>query len=377
MRRLLIAVAVLAASVALVVCGAARAAAPKIDVRAYFVVNASDGEILAARNAHERVPIASITKLMTVLVALDHLKPDDVVTVNGSAAQVGESRIPLYRGERISVRDLLAGALIQSANNAADALAAAAADGDVPLFVSWMNERARRLGLRDTHFVRPDGLDAPGHVSSARDVAVLARIAMQKPIVRRLVRMRSAPIEGGRFVVHTWNDLLGVFPGLLGVKTGHTSDAGWCEVAAARRPGYTIYAVVLGSPTRARRNEDLERLLAWGVSQYRTLTLVAKQPYAWAALPYGRPRVALVAPRPLVRVVRVGRPVVARVVAPTAVALPVRRGQRLGRVEIWSGRERLGVRPLLAARSVARPGLAARLRWYGTRTVHDLLGLFS
>jgi D-alanyl-D-alanine carboxypeptidase (penicillin-binding protein 5/6) len=372
MRRLLIAVAA-----ALVFCGGARAAAPSPDARAFFVMNAANGEILASRNARVPVPIASITKLMTVIVALDRLRPDDVVTVTGSAAEVGESRIPLYRGQRISVRDLLAGALIQSANNAADALAAAAAGGNVPLFVSWMNARARKLGLRETHFVRPDGLDAPGHVSSARDVAVLARVAMHRRIVRELVRARSDEIEDGAFAVHTWNDLLGVFPGLIGVKTGHTNDAGWCEVAAARRNGYTIYAVILGSPTRAQRNDDLARLLSWGVAQYRTLTLVAKQPYAWAAAPYGRRRVALVARRPLVHVVRVGRPLVTRIVAPTAVALPVAKGERLGRIEIWAGKTRLGVRPLLAARGVPRPGLAGRLRWYGTRTLHHLFGLFS
>jgi serine-type D-Ala-D-Ala carboxypeptidase (penicillin-binding protein 5/6) len=372
MRRVLI-----AAVTALVLCGGAHAAVPRPDARAFYVVNASNGDVLASRNAHARVAIASITKLMTVLVALDHLKPDDVVTVTKSAAQVGESRIPLYRGERISVRDLLAGALIQSANNAADALAAAASGGDVARFVGWMNARAHTLGLRDTHFVRPDGLDAPGHVSSARDVAVLARVAMHSPVVRELVRERSAPIEGGTFTVHTWNDLLGVFPGLVGVKTGHTDDAGWCEVAAARRNGFTIYVVLLGSPTRSQRNDDLQRLLAWGVSQYRTLTLVEPHAYAWTAAPYGRSRIALVAPRPLVRVVRVGRPLVERIVAPTAVSLPVTRGERLGRIEIWAGQTKLGARPLLASRSVARPGVGGRLRWYGTRTVHHLLGLFS
>jgi serine-type D-Ala-D-Ala carboxypeptidase (penicillin-binding protein 5/6) len=195
--------------------------------------------------------------------------------------------------------------------------------------------------------------------------------------VRELVRLRSAPIEGGRFTVHTWNDLLGAVPGVVGVKTGHTNDAGWCEVAAVRRNGFTVYAVILGSPSRSQRNDDLQRLLAWGVSQYRTLTLVGRQTYAWAAAPYGRKRVALVARQPLVRVVRVGRPVVERIVAPAAVSLPVSRGQRLGRIELWSGGTRLGVRPLLAARSVERPGLGGRLRWYGTRTVHHLMGLFS
>jgi D-alanyl-D-alanine carboxypeptidase (penicillin-binding protein 5/6) len=367
-----------ASACALALAGAAHAATtPSLpDARAYYVVNAANGDVLVAHDARARIPIASITKLMTVLVALKHLTPDEVVTVTKGAAQVGESRIPLYAGQRITVRDLLEGALIQSANNAADALAAAAADGDVARFVGWMNARARQLGLRDTHFVRPDGLDAPGHVSSARDVAVLAQVAMHLPIVRQLVATRSDTIENGAFTVHTWNDLLGSFPGLIGVKTGHTGAAGWCQVAAARRPGYTIYAVILGEPTRAQRNADLARLLSWAVSEYRAVTLIRARTYAWADLPYGRRALALVAPKPLVRVVRRDRPLVERIVAPAAVSLPVRAGQELGRVEIWSGKTLLASRPLRAARTVAKPGLGGRLAFYAGRTMHDLGGLF-
>src|SRR5262249_2212177 len=181
MRRLLV-----LASVALVLAGSARAAVPDPDARAFYVVNASSGEVLASRNAHAEVPIASITKLMTVIVALEHVKPTDDVTVTKGAAQVGESRIPLRAGQRITVNDLLEGALIQSANNAAYALAAASAGGDVNRFVGWMNTKAQQLGLHDTHFTRPDGLDAAGHLSSARDVAVLAQDAMHLPIVRSI-----------------------------------------------------------------------------------------------------------------------------------------------------------------------------------------------
>ena len=372
MRRLLV-----VAAAALVFAGAARAAPPDADARAFYVVNASNGEVLAARNANEAVPIASITKLMTAIVALEHLKPSDVVTVSGRAAQVGESRIPLAAGQRITVEDLLKGALIQSANNAADALAAAASGGDTAQFVGWMNEKARTLGLRDTHFTRPDGLDSPGHLSSARDVAVLAQVAMHSPVVRSIVQRQSDTIEGGSFVVHTWNDLLGRFPGLLGVKTGHTADAGWCQVAAARRPGYTIYAVILGSPSRARRNDDLQALLSWGLSQYETVALVDRRAYASAALGFGRNPVQLVATKPLVRVVRTGRPIVERVVAPTALSLPVTRGQKLGRIEAWSGGKLLGSRALVAGRTVRNPGLGGRLRWYSTRTMHHLWGFFS
>jgi D-alanyl-D-alanine carboxypeptidase (penicillin-binding protein 5/6) len=368
----------LSAVIAALACTAsAQAAVPNPDARAFYVVNSSTGDVLASRGAHLVLPVASITKLMPVIVALDHLKPEDVVTVTRKAAAVGEERIPLSPGQRISVQDLLEGALIQSANDAADALAAAASGGDIGRFVSWMNERAQALGLHDTHFARPDGLDAPGHVSSAHDVAVLAEVAMRSPVVRSIVRERSAPIENGRYFVHTWNDLLGVFPGLIGVKTGHTGKAGWCQVAAVTRLGYTIYAVILGSPTRPQRNDDLERLLAWSVSQYRSVAVIRHTTYALAALGYGRRPLALVAQRPLTLVLRTGRPLVERIIAPAAVTLPVTRGQGLGRVEIWAGRRLLGTRPLLAARSVPRPGVAGRLRWYATRTVKHLLAVFS
>lgn len=379
MRRLLVAAAV---TVVLgFLSGPARAAAsspnaPSPDARAFEVVNASTGEVLAERNADEQLPMASLTKLMTVIVALKHLQPDQTVTVPKSVVHVGGARIPLRAGQTISVEDLLKGALIQSANDAADTLAAAASGGDTPLFISWMNEQAQQLGLHDTHFVRADGLDAPGHVSSAHDIVVLAQIAMHSPLVRSIVRERSDTIEDGHVAVHTWNDLLGVFPGLIGVKTGHTDKAGWCEVAAVRRPGYTIYAVILGSPGRAQRNADLRRLLAWGVSQYRTLTLVRLQPYAHAELGYGRPALALVATRPLVHVVPADSRVVERIVAPWAVRLPVAKGQLLGTIEVRVGGQLVGVRPLVAARSVKRPGLGGRLRWYATRTVHDFLRIF-
>ena len=365
-----------AAVVALVVAPSAVAGPPLVSARAYYVQNGATGEVLAARAPARRLPMASITKLMTVLVALDHERLSHVVTVAPGAASVGESSIHLRAGERLAVRDLLEGALIQSANDAADALAYDVGRGDEARFVALMNARARALGLRDTHFARPDGLDAAGHYSSARDVTLLARLAMQRATVRSIVRERTATIAGGR-VLHTWNDLLGTFPGLIGVKTGHTAAAGWCEVGAVQGAGFTIYATVLGSPTRAQRNEDLAALLRWGVSRYRTVALVSQRVYARAALAYGRDALALVPRRPLVRAVHVDRPLTARVVAPRVVRLPVRKGERLGVVKVFEGRKLLGARPLVAARSVSRPGLAGRVGWYAGRTVHHFLGFFT
>lgn len=366
----------LVAVAALVLAAPATAAAPEVQARAYLVTSATTGEVLAQRADTARVPIASITKLMTVLVTLEHAKLDDVVTVAPGPAGIGESTIGLRAGERLTVRDLVKAALIQSANDAAAALAAHVGRGDTSAFVRMMNAKARKLGLHDTHFVRPDGLDVAGHVSSARDVTRLAQIAMHDRFIRSVVRQRTATIAGGR-TLHTWNDLLGDFPGLIGVKTGHTGAAGWCEVAAAQRGGVTIYAAVLGSPSRGQRNADLAALLRYGLSRYRTVPVVSAKPYAWVETGYGRKRLELVPSKPLERAIRVDRSLVERVVAPGTVSLPVRRGARFGEVRVYSGDRYLGSRPLVAVRTVEKPGLASRVGWYAGRTAHHLAGWMS
>src|SRR5262249_31986674 len=151
----------LVVAAALVLGAPAAASAPAPAARAFLVQDARTSAVLLERNDRERLPIASITKLMTVLLTLERAKLDDVVTVSPAAAAAGESSTSLAPGERMTVRDLLEGALIQSANDAADALAAYVGGGSIQRFVALMNERARQLGLTDTHFVRPDGLDAP------------------------------------------------------------------------------------------------------------------------------------------------------------------------------------------------------------------------
>jgi serine-type D-Ala-D-Ala carboxypeptidase (penicillin-binding protein 5/6) len=348
----------------------AFASPPPVGGRSYYVENSVTGEVLATYKARERLPIASITKLMTVLVALDHARLDDVVTVTKQAARVGGSTIGLRPGEQITVGALIEGALIPSANDAAVALADYVGGGSQSAFVRLMNEKAQEFGLDDTHFVNPDGLDAAGHYSSARDVTRLAEIAMRNPVVGGDVRQKTAAISGGR-VLHTRNDLLYSFPNLLGVKTGHTSLAGWSEVAAAAGRGVRIYATLLGEPTRRARNVDLAALLAWGLSRYRVAPVVSTDRiYAWARAPYGRAQLALVPPRSLLRVVRVDRTLVERVVAPGTVSLPVDHGQRLGEVSVFAGKRLVARAPLVASRSIRKPGLIARAEWFAGRTFH-------
>ena len=334
------------------------------------------GEVLAEHDDRYQVPIASITKLMTMIVVLGHLKLTDVVHVDPRAAAVGQESIYLHAGQAITVADLVKGSMIQSANDAADALALATAPS-YPAFAELMNAKAKELGLTDSHFVRPDGLDAPGEYSSARDVTRLALDAMKLAPVREAVDEVSATIADGQ-TLHTWDDLLGVFPGVFGVKTGHTDDARWGQVSAARGGGTTIYATILGSPSRARRDADLEKLLAYGIAQYRQVEpVLAGRGYATVQLPYGRSQLRLVARKKVHAVVRIGEPLTERVFATAVASLPVRRGQVLGHVQIWSRGRLLAVRPLVASRAVAKPGLIGRTEWYAGRTVRNVVDLFK
>ena len=362
----------LALAAALALVPSAFAARPSVDARAYLVEDGRTGEVLLARNDARQVPIASLTKLMTVLLTLEHTRLDDVVTVTPHAAAVGESSVNLRAGEELTVRDLIEAALIQSANDAAWALAEHVGHGDADRFVTMMNRRARQLGLEDSHFVRPDGLDAAGHVSSARDVTKLARILMRKRVVREIVSMRDATIEGGRRL-HTWNDLLGNVPGVIGVKTGHTTAAGWSEVAAVRGPGVTVYATVIGSPARSTRNGDLVELMKWGLAQFRVAPVItAGHVYAQAKTPYDREEVSLVAPRSVRSAVLVTRPLMERVVAPRGVELPVRKGEKLGEVRVYDRGRVIARSPLVAARSVDEPSAADRAGWYAGQAAHNM-----
>jgi len=370
-RKSRVAVAVAAA----LVLGSSALAAPRVGGHAYLVVSAS-GDTLDQYRADARVPIASITKLMTVLVTREHAKLDDVVAVAPQAAEVGESSANLRPGEKLTVGELIEAALIQSANDAAVALASHVGHGSIPAFVAMMNAKARELGLTETHFENPDGLDADGHYSSARDVTKLAQVVMHDAFVRSVVRRRVAHITG--HTLHTWNDLLGTFPGVIGVKTGHTNRAGWSEVAAAQGRGVTIYATLLGEPSRSVRNADLAQLLAFGLAQYRVVPLVSTgRVYGTAKVPWGKEPLALVAAKDLVRVARVGRPLTERVVTPKVVSLPIRTGDALGRVSVYDRGKLVGQAPLVAGRSIDSPGTLGRVGWYAGRTLDHIWGWVS
>lgn len=364
------------AIVAGVLAATATASAPPIQARAYIVQSSLDGSTLAARAADDPRAMASITKLMTALVALDHVSLDDTVIVPPAAASVGESTIFLRPGQRVTVRDLLIGTLVPSANDAATALALHAADGSLPRFVGWMNAKARALGLDETSFRNPHGLDQEGHHSSARDLAKLLRVALQKPTIRDYATATSATLSYGLKVESTDN-LIGRFPGFVGGKTGHTFDAGWSQVAAVRRDGVMITAAVLGEPSEAQRDADLAALLQFGLASYRpSLVVDAGRIYARIEVGWGFESVPVFARAEAIRPAPINRPLVERIVVPAVVSLPIRAGQQVGSVVVKDGHRVVARVPLVAGRSVASPTRTEQGRYLAGRTVHHLFGWF-
>ncbi len=373
MRRGLLAVAVVALAAS---CATAVASPPPVVAPAYIVRGGPGAVVLAARAPDVARAPASMTKLMTVLVALEHARLSDVVTVTPEAARVGESSVDLRAGEKLTVRDLAIAALVPSANDAATALAVYVGHGSIPRFVELMNLKAKELGLASTHFENPHGLDQPGHVSSARDMTTLLTAALRNPFIRTWSARSTATIAGGRTLTST-DALIGTLP-LIGAKTGHTDDAGWSQVAAVQGDHVRITASVLGSPSEAQRNADLGGLLAWGLAQYhRVKAIDRRRVYGLAETGYGHSPTRLVPRTDVVRTVRVGKPLVERVVLSRALTLPVAQGQQVGEVRVFAGGRLIARTPLVAAESVSAVGTVGKVRWYARRTAHHLVGLVS
>ena len=330
--------------------------------RAALLMEKTTGQILFAQNEHEKLEPASVTKIMTLLLTMDAIDSgalayDDVVTVSANAAGMGGSQVFLAEGEQITVEELLKCVCVSSGNDAAVALAEKVA-GVTELFVEQMNNRARGLGMDDTHFVNPTGLTAEGHVTSAHDIALMSRELLTKhPDIRSFTTIWTDSIRGGTFDLANTNKLIRRYDGATGLKTGSTDSAKYCISATAEREGMELIAVVMKGETADKRNADAKALLNYGFSAYALVSAAPEEPLPTLPVTMGETdSVSLtLPPDALTAVVEKAQAAALerRIDLPESLPAPVRQGQQVGTLTLCSGDTELMTVPILAAEDAA------------------------
>ena len=331
-----------------------------VQAKATLLMEKETGQVLFAQNEREKLEPASVTKVMTLLLVMEaiargELHYEDVVTVSANAASMGGSQVYLSEGEQITVEELLKAVCVSSGNDAAVALAEQVS-GVTELFVQQMNNRALELGMTDTHFANPTGLPAEGHVTSARDIALMSRELIGKHTdIRRFTTIWMDTIRGGEFGLSNTNKLIRFYDGATGLKTGSTDAAGYCISATAERDGMELIAVVLGGETSQQRFEDAKTLLNYGFSAY-ALADVTPAEAPLVPIRLGRsPTVAAELPQSklLVSKGQAGS-LTQAVTLREDLSAPIAKGSPVGTLTVKSGDTVLAELPLTSAADVAR-----------------------
>lgn len=350
---------------------------PQLSAAAAYAVEASTGEVVAAKEEDERRAIASATKLMTALVVREETSLDDTFTAADYQAAPVESQIGLQPGEEMTVRDLLRAVMLESANDAAVTLAEGVA-GSEGAFVERMNARAAELGLEDTTFTNPVGLDDSESLSTARDLVTLALAVREDAFLRETAGMEQATLESGERtrVVNNRNELVQETELVRGLKTGRTQAAGYVLVGSGTRDGVTVVSAVLGAPSEAARQEDTLALLRYGLGLFERVTavreadVVARVPLAYredSAIP-------LAADETVRHTVREGEELQRELTGvPEEVDGPLERGAQLGTLVVRRGDEVVARVPLVTTRAVEEAGVALRVEELLSRPTTILL----
>jgi len=229
----------------------AKAKAISLSAASAILIDSATGKVIYEKNADRKMPMASTTKIMTAICTLDNINSNVPIIVNSDAAGIEGSSIYLKAGERITIKELLCGMLLNSGNDAATALALEVG-GSIDAFAKIMNKTARKIGALSSNFTNPSGLYEDNHYTTARDLAKIAAFAMENPLIRWMVSSKEMKIsngenKGGRFLKNH-NKLLWQYEGCTGIKTGYTKKCGRCLVSAAKRNGRELIAVTLNAP---------------------------------------------------------------------------------------------------------------------------------
>ncbi|MGI6684850.1 MAG: D-alanyl-D-alanine carboxypeptidase family protein [Bacillota bacterium] len=314
--------------------GATAFAIPEITAKSAILIDATSGRVLYEKNAHERLPQASTTKITTALVALENADLTKKIKIPHDFLNPGESSIYLEPGEVHSLEDLMYSLLLKSANDAADAIAIGIA-GSLDKFISMMNKRVADLGLKNTHYVNSHGLHHEDHYSTAYDLAMIAKEALKNQEFRKMIvtNRHTLPWAGNEYqrVVYNGNKLLGKYEGADGVKTGYTRQAGSCLVGSATRNGMQLIAVVLNCNSMY---DELSSLLDYGFENYQMKDFFKKnQPVKELAIDGGKSeKVKILVEKPLS--IALTKEEISQVqksiYLPQTVKAPVKKGQRMG-----------------------------------------------
>jgi len=328
---------------------------PNLNALAAVVMDMNSERVLYEKNARIRKPMASTTKIMTAIVAIENADLEEIVTVSKRAAEVSGSEIHLKIGEKLKLRDLLYGLMLKSGNDASIAIAEHVG-GTVEDFCEMMNRKALSIGAENTHFTSPHGLDKSEHYTTAFELARITAYALKNPIFNEIVSTKEASIPN-RILFNT-NELLGVYPGVDGVKTGYTGQAGRCLVTSATRNQMRMITVVLGSPTRTARAQSSTNLLNYAFSNYNLSFLALKgESIENINVEKGINRSLTVAVKDEVKLPlrEDERKLLERKVdLPKEVMAPVKKGQELGSVKWVLNGQELGRSSLIASEDIRR-----------------------
>ncbi|MBO5734035.1 MAG: D-alanyl-D-alanine carboxypeptidase [Clostridia bacterium] len=339
----------------------ARAEAPlELTAKSALLMEASTGTILYEKNSHDALPPASVTKIMTLLLVMEALDSgqytlDDMVSVSPLAASMGGSQVYLEENEQLSVHDMIKAVAVASGNDAAVALAEFTA-GSHEGFVNKMNERAKQLGMNDTHFVNCNGLDIDGHVTSAHDIAVMSKELMKHPKIFEYTTIWMDSLRDGAFGLVNTNKLVRFYQGATGLKTGSTSVAGFCISATAKRDGMDLIAVVMGSPTSKERFADATKMLDYGFVNYGICSsLVSEEELAPIALKKGiKDNVSIGMADGFSLLMEKSKiaNIEKKITLPDYVNAPIHNGHKVGEVEFFSEGQSVGKCDLVAKEDI-------------------------
>lgn len=356
------------------------AAGTVLDIKAKSVIllEPQTGTVLYESNSDEKLPPASITKIMSLLLIMEAIDRgdytvEDVVTASEHAASMGGSQIWLEPGESMTVDDLLKAAVIASANDATVALAEKTA-GSEEGFVERMNKRAKELGMNDTQFFNATGLDAEGHLSTAHDVALMSAELIKHPLIKNYSTVWMDSLRDGESELVNTNKLVRFYNGTTGLKTGTTADAGYCLSATAKRDNMELVAVVMGGETSAARFEGAKKLLDYGFANY-SFTEIEPEFKAGTKIKVKggeQNELSLAANGTLGVLLKKSEraDITQSVNLPKSVTAPVKKGEKIGEIEVYSGDTCLGTIDIVAQNTAEKLSFARAFLWM-------LTGLFT